>query len=167
MRRRWRGWGEGNSLVENARLNSALVALTECLSITKDPWWLFGGAAFALMSYNSGSVKDIDVLVSDRDGQILSDRYGWKNHADGWTNKFQSTWFLKAALQGLPVEFMSGLRVKSGDQWKNVELQTRRGLQIDDAIIYLPEPAELRDLFELFGRPKDLERAERLRLSFE
>lgn len=165
MRRRWRGWGDGKSFMENAQLTFALVALAECLSIARDPWWLFGGAAFAIVSPDSCLVKDIDVLVSDRDGQILSDLFGWKNHADGGTNKFQSTWFLKATLGGLPVEFMSSLHVKSGDHWKAVDLQTRRALPIDDAMIYLPEPTELADLFELMGRPKDLERAQQLRLS--
>jgi hypothetical protein len=149
--------------MEDTRLNPALVSLAECMSTTHDPWWIFGGAAFAVLSSDTASVTDIDVLVSDRDGQVLSDLFSAKNQADGGTNKFQSTWFLKTSLQGLPIEFMSSLLVKSGEHWKKVELQTRRALQIDDATIYLPEPNELAVLFELFGRPKDLERAQWLR----
>ncbi len=150
--------------MEENRLTLALIWIADCLSDSKEPWWIFGGAAFAISKSMSISVPDIDVLVSDRDCQALSTKFGWENEADGGNDKFQSNCFLKTSFQELPIEFMSGLKVKSGKHWRSVEPQTRHSKKLASAQIFLPEPRELASLFELFGRPKDLERAEQLRL---
>jgi len=42
--------------------------------------------------------------------------------------------------------------------WRPMIPQTRRMIMLDDTMIFLPELAELKDMFTRFGRPKDQER---------
>jgi hypothetical protein len=149
--------------MEAAHLEPALAFLAEVVSITHDPWWVFGGAAFALLGAPLAPVSDIDVLVSRADAELLAKRYNWENQASCGNSLFQSTYFLKTVSHDMPVEFMAELKVKKTDGWALIEPSTRKKLSLGDVDIYVPDVADLADIFQTMGRPNDLKRASVLR----
>jgi hypothetical protein len=144
-------------------IESAIVFAAETLLAARDPWWIIGGAAFALMSSKAAELNDIDVLVSRRDAKTMSDLFGWSNIADGGNELFRSSWFLKTTHHNITIEFMSDLEVYRNQIWTSVQPQTRQSTPVGGHTIYLPEASDLACLFEAMGRPKDLERARLLR----
>jgi hypothetical protein len=143
-------------------LHKAAQSLADLLSITRDPWWIFGGAAMALLGLETEEVKDIDVLVSAADGDILAKAYGLINYADSGHSRFRSLWFAKLILADMPVEIFADFQVKRGEGWQNIVPLTRHEVRVGAANLFVPEPIELADIFQACGRPKDLVRAERL-----
>lgn len=145
------------------QLHIAALSLAHLLSRTRDPWWIFGGAAMALLGLESDEVKDIDVLISAADADILSKAFGFTNHAASGHSYFRSSWFTKLTLGDLPVEIFADFQVRHKQHWQHVSPVTCHELRLSGATLYLPAPLELADLFDLCGRPKDLSRATRLR----
>jgi hypothetical protein len=150
--------------MQTQRLHKAAHALADLLSITRDPWWIFGGAAMALLGVESEEVKDIDVLISAADAGILTKAFGFINHADSGHNRFRSSWFAKLTLDDMPVEILAEFQVGHGDHWERILPVTRHQIRLSGASFYTPEPQELADIFEKCARPKDLARATRLRI---
>ena len=60
------------------------------------------------------------------------------------------------------VDLMTGLEVWVGERWTRVTPGTRQAVDVDGRTLYVPARSELIDILRLFGRPKDLERAEGL-----
>ncbi|MPZ34719.1 MAG: hypothetical protein GEV13_27675 [Rhodospirillales bacterium] len=62
----------------------------------------------------------------------------------------------------IAVDLMAGLQVRTGERWTRVAPATRRAVNVGGWTLYVPARPELIDILRLFGRPKDLERAEGL-----
>jgi hypothetical protein len=62
----------------------------------------------------------------------------------------------------IAVDLMAGLQVRAGERWTRVAPGTRQAITVDGRTLYVPARPELIDILRLFGRPKDLERAEGL-----
>jgi hypothetical protein len=57
---------------------------------------------------------------------------------------------------------MAGFYVATADGWMEVLPRTRVPVLVEGCAAYVPDRAELAAMLRLFGRPKDLERAELL-----
>jgi hypothetical protein len=120
-----------------------------------DRWWIIGSAAMALHGVAGLAVGDVDLLMSRRDADALLRSRGIEpapGEADG---RFRSDVFGRWSAGGFVVETMGGFHVDG------VELVPRT--RIDSGGVYVPSVAELIAMCEHFGRPKDEERAARLR----
>lgn len=118
-------------------------------------WWIIGSAACALHGVDPGGVRDIDVLLDLEDLTAIAAALGLPLGPGVPDERFRSAGFLKWSGNALPVEFMAGFELFEGGRWTPVMLQGREfrgGLSV-------PPRAELKRLFERFGRPKDLARA--------
>jgi hypothetical protein len=62
----------------------------------------------------------------------------------------------------LSVDLMTGLHIRTGERWTLVAPATRQAIVVEGHELYIPMRPELIDILHLFGRPRDLNRAERL-----
>ena len=129
----------------------------------RDPWWIIASAAVALHGADPGHVADVDVLLSIADAQRILPTIGIQllqgsAHA-AFRSRIFGTW---TGTTPLPVEFMADFHLYSGMAWVPVRPTTRQAVEVDGAMIFIPERAELKTMLTEFGRPKDIERARRL-----
>lgn len=75
---------------------------------------------------------------------------------------FRSQVFGQILTTPVPVEVMAMMDVRAGADWTPVIFTTRQAIELDGGTLYIPSVAEQIEKCRLFGRPKDLQRAERL-----
>ncbi len=145
--------------------NNILATLQSCavqLYPLNDPWWIIGSAAVVLHGVDPGTIRDIDILVSPNDAKTLSSSLQCKNMADQRSNRFRSVYLLKPDFGPFPVEIMAGLEFQSNGHWLALTPKTRQMFPIAGQKLYVPSRQELITILQLFGREKDLRRAEML-----
>ena len=141
------------------RATLALVA--ETLADAEDDWWLVGGAAVALQGLDI-AIADIDVLMSRRDVVRVIARLGIAPVEGVAIDRIRSEIWARWTAPPIAVDLMAGLQVRTGERWTRVAPGTRQAITVDVRTLYVPARPELIDILRLFGRPKDLERAEGL-----
>ena len=138
-----------------------LAMVADALTGVQDPWWLIGGAAVGLQGVQS-AVPDVDVVMSARDARQVLLKLNIPQGQDGGTALFRSEVFGRWAIPPLPVEFMGGFRVRTQEGWRLLEPATRKAFLVDGRLLHVPDRQELIDICRVFGRPKDIARAEAL-----
>ncbi len=131
------------------------------LAETRDPWWIVGSVAMALIDIDPGDIRDIDVLVSEQDADGLMRRHGLDNAVDGGTDRFKSNILLYPPLGPVSVEVMGNYRIRQGETWHLVKPQTRQKVVLDGIDLFVPDRSEQAQLLQRLGRPKDLQRLKR------
>jgi hypothetical protein len=121
----------------------------------RDRWWIIGSSAMALHGVPGLAVGDIDLLTSRRDAAALLRSKGVEPAPGEAGGRFRSDVFGRWSARAYIVETMGGFHVDG----RELVPQTR----IARGGLYIPSVAELIEMCELFGRPKDAERAARLR----
>jgi hypothetical protein len=139
-------------------LEQALVGLGGIMMNCRDPWAVFGGAALRLHGVQGEPVKDIDVLLSLEDAARISARLDLENEADGGGDRFRSQFFLGLRLGDIPVDLMAGFKAFSSGRWQGVEVAEPVRIKFRSAVASVAGMADLKRIFELCGRPKDLQR---------
>jgi hypothetical protein len=125
----------------------------EAARAARDPWWIIGSAAMALHGVEGLEVGDIDLLASRRDAAAL---LGAKGGAPGEPGgRFRSDIFGRWRAGAYSVDVMGGFR------FDGRELVPRT--RVERGGLFVPAVEELIAMCETFGRPKDAERAARLR----
>ena len=140
---------------------AALTVVAETLADAEDDWWLVGGAAVALQGLDI-AIADIDVLMSRRDIERVIARLGIAPVQGVTTECIRSEIWARWTPLSIDVDLMTGLQVRTGECWTPVMPATRQAVDVDGRMLYVPGRPELIDILRLFGRPKDLERAEGL-----
>lgn len=128
----------------------------------QDPWRVFGGAAMALVGLRDWRVPDIDVLTSPGDARRLIPALGAEIVADPGEGQFRSRVYGRTQGEAIPIEVMAGLEVRTGADWVPVVFETRIPVAAGPHILHIPAVAEQIAMARLFGRPKDLARADAL-----
>lgn len=121
----------------------------------RDPWWIIGSAAMALHGVPGLAVGDVDLMMSRRDAAALLRSKGLEpapGEADG---RFRSEIFGRWSAGAYVVETMGGFHVDG------IELVPETRLAAGQ--LHVPSVGELIAMCEMFGRPKDEERARLLR----
>jgi hypothetical protein len=114
------------------------------------PWNLIGSGALILLGAPIDDANDLDVVTGvDRAGRLRAAWGGWLNPAEPKApdGPFRSDDFARYVTPWGPVEVMGGLKVRG------------RLLEVSGPI---PGATEQLRILRLFGRPKDLAKAERL-----
>ena len=140
---------------------ATLVLVAETLADAEDDWWLVGGAAVALQGLDI-AIADIDVLMSRRDVVRVIARLGIAPVEGVAIDRIRSEIWARWTAPPIAVDLMAGLQVRTGERWTRVAPGTRQAITVDGRTLYVPARPELIDILRLFGRPKDLERAEGL-----
>ena len=140
---------------------TTLTLVAETLADAEDDWWLIGGAAVALQGLDI-AIADIDVLMSRRDIERVIARLGIAPVQGMAIDRIRSEIWARWTAPALVVDLMAGLQVRTGDRWTRVAPAARQAVDVDGRTLYVPARSELIDILRLFGRPKDLKRAEGL-----
>lgn len=143
-------------------LQLALGAVGRIMASAREPWWIIGSAAVALHTARPAAVADVDVLLGLEDAQRLFPLMGLVAAAGTAHPDFRSTVFGRWQGSALPVEFMAGFHHRSAAGWRPVRPASRQRIIVESAAVFVPDRAELHDLLVAFGRPKDIDRAQRL-----
>jgi hypothetical protein len=128
----------------------------------RDPWWVFGGAAMALIGLTDWRVPDIDVLASPGDVRRLAGVVGARIVTDPGEGQFRSRVYARTEGRAVPIEIMAGLEVRTGPDWRPVAFTSRLPVAVDGGTLYIPDVPDQIATARLFGRPKDLARADAL-----
>jgi len=140
-----------------------LSLVADALKGARDPWWLIGGAAIGLQGIPSTSIPDIDVVTSARDALQVLQALDIPPGEDGGTALFRSEVFGRwTTTAPLPVEFLGGFHIRTQEGWTPVEPATCDAFLVDGKTVYVPSRQELIEICRMFGRTKDLVRAEAL-----
>ena len=149
-----------NDLPED--LAAALDILASAASELQDPWWVFGGAAMALSGLTEWRVPDVDVMCSPRDAKKLIEGLYGNITPDPGEGLFRSRVYGQILTTPVPIEVMAEMEVRNGGEWTMVTFDTRIPVAVGGGRLYIPSVAEQIETCKLFGRPKDLQRAEQL-----
>jgi hypothetical protein len=136
--------------VRPAELQRLFERVAPDLDAMAAPWALIGSGALILLGVPLESGNDLDVVTGVQGAQRL--RAAWAQWLEPGEPKapdgpFRSQDFARYMTPWGPVEVMGGLHVRG------------RAVQVRGPI---PSAQEQLSLLRLFGRPKDLEKADRL-----
>jgi hypothetical protein len=138
-----------------------MVRVAEALAPAHDDWWLIGGAAVALQGL-AIAIADVDVLMSRHDIVRVIDRLGITFNEGVAIDRVRSEVWARWTAPSLSVDLMAGLQIRTGESWTRVAPRSREAIMVGGRRLYVPARPELIDILRLFGRPKDIERAEAL-----
>ena len=134
------------------RLAQTLKEIAGAASALKDEWWILGSAAAALSGADILEVRDVDLLLSERDAAALLKRWSArKKAAIEPSDQFRSAVFARFIDAPLPIDVFGGFEMRVRGDWRRIEPLTRerRGE------VFTPSVAEQIALLEAMGREKD------------
>lgn len=140
------------------------MAVPELARHCADRWVVIGSAA-ARLAGAVVTVADVDVLTSARDADAMIDH--WQARRDGShalvdSHRFRSR-FARFDFPGLPLELMGGLELCGDSGWAPVRIDAIVMLDVAGVAVPVPAVSEQIRVLESFGRPKDLQRAAKLK----
>lgn len=149
-------------MIFNPALSASLKTIGNVMVEAHDPWWIIASAAVALHGADPSHVADVDVLLSIADARRILPAIGIELRPGSPHAAFRSSIFGTWTGTTLPVEFMADFQRQSGEAWLPVRPATRQSVEVESAVVFVPERMELQAMLAAFGRPKDIERAQKL-----
>lgn len=137
-------------------LRSALPGLRSM----EDDFYIIGGSALILAGIEIGDTKDIDILTTPRNVQIL--RKVWSEKLDqdfilGESELFRSE-FARFIFPEMIVEGLGNLEICKNGIWSLVNVDDFTTVEVEGMKIKIPTISDIVRILELFGREKDKER---------
>lgn len=142
----------------NPDLAETLEAVAAGCGALQDDWWVFGGAAMALVGVPGLSPPDVDLIVSERDAATLVAAWDARVDTGAPSPLFRSKIFARAMTAPLPIEIMASFEVCERGVWSPVLPATRQAVITPGGTVFIPTTAEQALICRRFGRPKDLAR---------
>jgi hypothetical protein len=143
-------------------LATLTIALPVIAQVFRDPWWIIGSAAMRLGGIASVEPADVDLLCSAGDADRLIATWreqvdaAYKPHDDG---RFRSR-FARFSHLPMPLEVMGDLQVHIGANWRPVRVEVSQQVWCDGYAVPIPIWKEQIRILHLFGRDKDLAKAD-------
>lgn len=147
------------------QVEETLVRVAEAMPAARDPWWVIASTAALLHGARPIEIADVDVLLSVADARRVLPAIGITPENKPPHPVFRSEIFGTWEEPPIPVEFMAGFYRFADAGWQPVMPATRVAVLVGEAVVYVPERAELRQMLVDFGRPKDFERVRLLDLN--
>lgn len=125
-------------------------------------WWIIGSSAAYLLGADF-TPEDVDVVASAEVIAMMTgiSSNGRREQSESW---FHSDPFFRLEVDdGLPIEFMGDLTFGHEGARTPLRIETRQAIKLTSGIVYVPEIKEQITIFEIFGRPKDLQKAKILK----
>lgn len=145
-------------MTQSPELTRSLELVARAAEVCRDPWWIIGSAAMALVGLEDVTVADVDVLTSRKDAGRMGGRLGAiPIHKP--IDRFRSSFLGTGDTTPLPIEIMGALEVRVEETWLRLTPQTRKKVYLGKTVLFVPSAAEQIAILKMFGREKDLERA--------
>ncbi|AFD05628.1 nucleotidyltransferase family protein [Solitalea canadensis] len=144
-----------------------LESISESLQLLEDDFYLIGSGALVMERIEIDKVNDIDLLTSERDADKLKKIWNDKLSqgyipADG--QLFKSN-FGRFRFNTFDLEVMGDLAVNTQNGWHNLRINEYLTVNIAGLSLRIPTLLEQYRVFKLFGRPKDLHKAQLIKNS--
>ena len=136
-------------------LLATIPVLAAAMRDARDPWWIIGSAAVALHGAASAGARDVDVLLTIADAELILPALGVALTPGVADTRFRSDFYCKWMAPPVPVDFMAGFHVFE----KLLVPATREPVQVAGETLFVPARGELLAMLRHFGRDKDLARA--------
>ncbi|MGL4405087.1 MAG: hypothetical protein ACRCT6_04950, partial [Notoacmeibacter sp.] len=119
-----------------------------------------------MAGFNAFDPEDVDLFGSTSVMHSFLQSFGQKTVISPEHHQFRSMPYQRITIPNAKsIEVMGNLRVLTNGLWQPLVLQTRIPVSGFGAPLWIPSVEEQISVFELFGRPKDLEKAKILRSS--
>ena len=142
-------------------MSRELIRSAECIARVMPAdgdWWIIGSAALALSGIHV-EPRDVDVFAAPD----VIEHARWKLGVPAkpsMSDLFRShPYFQFITEDGLQIDFMGGLEVRSPAEWTALQIESRIEVTVGNVKLFVPSLQEQARIFHLFGRPKDLTRA--------
>jgi hypothetical protein len=132
---------------------TSIAALIAAMNDARDPWFLIGGAAAALVSGDHGSVRDIDLVCSPHDARRLIDEHGFRDVTDGGRSGLRSAVRAQADTPIL-IDALGGFEILIEGRWTAIAPNELRPIEARAGRVYLPGAAELHEIRLAIGRAR-------------
>jgi hypothetical protein len=144
----------------SAALAETLEFIVTATRAARDPWWIIGSGAMALHGAERVDPADVDLIMSPEDARrLLRDRGMADDSRDGH-ERFRSQVFGRLTDEALPIDVMGGFHFRRGGEWVGLRPESREAIALPFGAIFTPSLAELIEITQGFGRPKDLIRVQ-------
>lgn len=146
------------------KIKQSIAILSDDLSKLQDPVYIIGSSALVLTGITLETTDDIDLLTSHQDAEYLKSH--WQRNKLGEyspkdSNKFRSN-FGRFQWHNILVEVMGDLEVFDNGEWQKLQINEHFEISINQLSIRVPALKEQERIFRLFGRPKDLAKADKI-----
>ncbi|RYU93673.1 hypothetical protein [Emticicia agri] len=144
------------------KIENAIAFLWDDLCKLQDPFYIIGSSALVLAGIPLEATDDIDLLTSHRDADFLKEH--WQLHkVEAYTpkdsDKFRSN-FGRFRWNIVLVEVMGDLEVFHKGEWQKLQIEEYFEVEINQSSARVPVLKEQERIFRLFGRAKDLAKAD-------
>ena len=144
------------------KIQKSIILLSNDLSKLQDPFYIIGSSALVLAGIPLETTDDIDLLTSNRDADYLKklwQAHKLREYSPKDSDKFRSD-FGRFRWEGVLVEVMGDLEVFDTGNWQKLEITDYFEVSIHQLSIRIPTLREQERIFRLFGRAKDLAKAD-------
>lgn len=144
------------------KIKKSIEWIANDLAQLKDTFYVVGSTALVLAGIPLETIDDVDLLTSNRDADFL--KYLWQSnklidYSPAHADKFLSN-FGRFKINKSLVEVMGELKVFHENKWQTLEIKEWQEVEINEKLrIKIPTLAEQYRIFTLFGREKDLKKA--------
>ncbi|AFK01895.1 hypothetical protein Emtol_0743 [Emticicia oligotrophica DSM 17448] len=145
----------------NEKIKQTISLISDKLAQLQDPYWLIGSSALVLAGIQLEAIDDVDLLTSNRDADWLKQQWVTKKLNDylpANADKFLSN-FGRYKWGELMVEVMGELKVYQNGEWVPLKIENWEEIEIEGLKLKIPTLLEQYRIFKLFGRDKDLKKA--------
>ncbi|MCU0354214.1 MAG: hypothetical protein MUD08_10825 [Cytophagales bacterium] len=144
------------------KLAELFAVLHPALFMLEDEYFVIGSSALVLTGVETNAVSDLDILTSwadaDRLKLLWADRRK-ASHSPENALLFRSN-FARFAFETMDVEAMGDLEINRGGSWQRLRILDFMEVPVADHTVRIPTLAEQKRIFLLFGRQKDLSKAD-------
>lgn len=144
------------------KIKESITHISEDLNHLKDPFWVVGSSALVLAGIQLESIDDIDLLTSNRDADFLKQLWQTNKleaYSPAHADKFLSN-FGRFRFGEILIEVMGELKVFYENKWQILRINDWQEVVINEKMsVKIPTLAEQYRIFKLFGREKDLKKA--------
>ena len=144
------------------KLAELFAVLHPALSMLDDEYFVIGSSALALAGIETNAVPDVDILTSWADAERLKLLWADRRKASYSPENaslFRSN-FARFGFGTIDVETMGGLEIKRGGCWQRLHILESMEVSVAGHMVKIPTLAEQKRIFLLFGRQKDLLKAD-------
>ncbi len=141
-----------------------LASIYPDLQQLENDYFIIGSCAMLLSGLPMSIITDLDLLMSSADAAQLKHKWSHrmrKGFSPENQHLFRSN-FARFDLGDLDVEVMGDLEVNKNNQWQRVSVEREMEISIDGMKIKIPTLEEQKRIFLLFGRDKDITKADQI-----
>lgn len=144
------------------RIQKSIEIIANDLAQLQDTCYVVGSSALVLAGIELENIDDVDLLTSNRDAAFLKQL--WKtNRLDDYSpahaDKFLSN-FGRFKFGEILIEVMGELKVFHENEWQILSINAWQEVVINEKVsVKIPTLTEQYRIFKLFGREKDLKKA--------